>query len=145
MSIGHPSPHRERVDYRWLFAALAIGPAAWIVQLVLGYGVAAQACDMRREAGASGGSAFAGEPVLLSIVNLVGLVAVLAGGIFCRWAWNRVGNEKAGGPEAVLTIGEGRTRFLAVFGMLSAVGFTIAVAFNTVEPLIMPACWTGVQ
>lgn len=145
MTGGHPSPHRDRVDHRWLFAALASGPAGWIVQLVFGYGVAGQACELRRMAGAPGGPAFAGEPVLLIAVDLAGLAVVVAGGIFCRWAWNRVGNEKPGGPEAALAIGDGRTRFLAVCGMLSAVGFTIAVVFNTVEPLLVPACWTGVQ
>ncbi len=143
MSHSHPAPHQERVDHRALFAALVAGPAGWIVQLVVAYGVAAVACTARRAAGAASGAAFAGEPAWFVALNLVCLVVVVAGGVFCRIAWNRVGGEKSGGAEAALTIGDGRTRFLAVCGMLSSVGFTLAVLFNTVEPLLVPGCWTG--
>ena len=97
----------------------------------------------RRAAGAPGGDAFAGEPAWLIGLNLICLAVVVAGGVFCRIAWNRTATEKTGGPEATLSIGAGRTRFLAVCGMMSSVGFTLAVLFNTIEPLIVPGCWTG--
>lgn len=143
MMAEHPSPHRERVGNGALLAALAAGPAAWIIQLVAGYAVASVACTARRSAGAPSGIAFTGELTLLIAINLVCLAVVVAGGVFCRIVWNRVAGEKAGGPEAALTIGDGRTRFIAVCGMLSSVGFALAVLFNTVEPLIGPGCWTG--
>lgn len=143
MTASHPSPQRERVDHRALFAALAAGPAAWIVQLVASYAAVGVACTARRTVAAASAAAFAGEPTLLIAGNLVCLAIVVAGGIFCRIAWNRVAGEKAGGPEAALNVGDGRTRFIAVCGMLSSVGFALAVLFNTVEPLIGPGCWTG--
>ncbi len=143
MSHPHPAPHHERVDHRALFAALIAAPAAWIAQLIVAYGVAGVACTARRAAGAASGAAFAGEPECFVGLNLACLAVVVASGVFCRIAWNRVAGEKAGGPEAALTIGDGRTRFIAVCGMLSSVGFALAVLFNTVEPLLVPGCWTG--
>jgi len=143
VTTTHPSPHHDRVDHAWLFAALAAGPAAWIVQLIAGYAIASVACTAQRAAGGASGFAFAGEPAWLIALNLAALVVVVAGGVYCRIAWNRTANEKAGGPEAALTIGSGRTRFLAVWGMMSSVGFSLAVLFDTIEPLLVPGCWTG--
>lgn len=145
MTVANPAPHHERVDHRWLFVALASGPAGWIVQLVGGYALASVACTARRAVGDPSGAAFAGEPVWLIALNLAALAIVVAGGIFCRYVWNRTAAEKAGGPEAALTIGEGRTRFLAACGMMSSVGFVLAVAFNTIEPLLLSGCWTGTR
>lgn len=144
MTVPHASPHRERVDHRVLLAALAAGPTGWIFQLVAGYAVASTGCARLRAAGAASVAALSREPGLLIAINLVCLSVILAGGIFCRVAWSRVSDEKGGGPEATLTIGEGRTRFVAVCGMLSSVVFTLAVLFNTVEPLLVGGCWTGI-
>ena len=143
MTPSHPSPQAARVDHVWLFVAFGAGPAAWIVQLIAGYAIASVACTARRAVGGASGDAFAGEPKWLIALNLTALIMVVAGGIFCRVAWNRTAGEKDGGPEAALTIGAGRTRFLAVCGMLTSVGFTLAVLFNTIEPLLVPGCWTG--
>ena len=143
MTPSHPSPQAERVDHVWLFVAIGAGPAAWIVQLIAGYAIASVACTVRRAVGGASGDAFAGEPAWLIALSFAALVIVVAGGIFCRIAWNRTAREKTGGPETTLTTGTGRTRFLAVFGMLSSVGFTLAVLFNTIEPLLVPGCWTG--
>ncbi len=143
MSAPHPSPQRDRVAPGLLMLALASGPGGWIAQLIVDYALSAQLCGARRLAGAPSGARYDGQTAVLLGVSLLCLAIVVAGGMFCRRVWNRVADEKSGGADDALSIGEGRTRFLAVCGMLSAVGFTIAVAFNTVEPLLLPACWTG--
>lgn len=142
---GQPSPHREPGDHRLLITALAAGPAGWIAQLVIDYALSSHGCTARRVAGAASGPAFDAEVAILVGLNLACLAIVVAGGVFCRRAWTKVDAEKEGAPAAAPTVGEERTRFLAVCGTMAAVGFAIAVLFNTVEPLVMPACWTGVS
>jgi hypothetical protein len=45
-----------------------------------------------------------------------------------------------GGSHHLVEVGEGRSRFLAVCGMVTAGGFFIAIAFNTLSVLLVPLC-----
>ena len=42
--------------------------------------------------------------------------------------------------RTLLEAGEGRTRFLAVCGLMSALGFAAAILFNTIAVLTVPPC-----
>jgi hypothetical protein len=138
----HPAPHRARVRPWVLLAALAAGPFGWIVQLVVGYAVAGHACypdGGPRLAPPAGG--WGGEQAGLVILNVVCLVIALAGAAISWRNWRKVRGEKSGGARRLLETGEGRTRFLATCGILAGLGFALAIAFNTVEPLVIAACW----
>jgi len=138
----HPSPHRDRVSPWASLLALAAGPAAWILQLCVNFGVSASLCEQggapRSTPPASG---WAPEDVFLLCVNLACLAIALAGGMTALAAWRRSRSEKPGGAHAVLDVGEGRTRFLALCGMLTAAAFAIAIAFDTAWPFFIPSCW----
>ena len=54
--------------------------------------------------------------------------------------WRATQAEKSGGAESALQTGEGRSRFMAAAGMLSAAGFVIAILFNLAEYAFTPGC-----
>lgn len=135
----HPSPHRGAVKPWLLMAGLAAGPFGWIVQLLVDYALSGELCMLGR--GAPGAKPAHGNAAFLIGLNLVCL-AIAVGGLVVSWrCWRKVQGEKPGGTEATLSIGEGRSRFLATAGMMAAGAFTVAILFNTVEPLMIPSCW----
>lgn len=138
----HPSPHRERVRPWTALLAIAAGPAAWIVQLCVDFGVAATLCEAGgAPRAAPPASGWRPEDVFLVCVNLVCLAIALAGGWSALSAWRRSRAEKPGDAHMALDVGEGRTRFLALCGMLSAAAFAVAIAFDTAWPFFVPSCW----
>lgn len=142
VSHEHPSPHRGRVSVTALLVALAAGPAAWVAQLMLGYGLSSYACfpgDQPWEQAPPPG--WGGERPALIAINLVCLALALAGFWIALGAWRRVRGEKEGGVTHLLTRGEGRSRFLALCGMLDCAVFAIAILFDTAGILGVPSCW----
>jgi hypothetical protein len=142
-AANHPAPLRSRVDPRWLLAGVASGPAGWIAQLIAGYALSSVGCARARRLAQSSGEAFGGESALLILINLACLLIVGLGGFVSYRHWRRTRGEKDGDIHVALSVGEGRTRFIAAWGILSAIGFAIAVAFNTLEPIMVRGCWTG--
>lgn len=138
----HPAPHRDRVSLAALLLALAAGPAAWILQLSVDFGVAAAACQpggVPRAAPPASG--WGPEHVFLVCVNLACLAISVAGGMVALAAWRRSRQEKSGGAATLIEVGEGRTRFLAACAMMAAAGFAVAILFDTAWPLFVPSCW----
>ncbi|MGI9169685.1 MAG: hypothetical protein ACR2FH_05830 [Caulobacteraceae bacterium] len=139
----HPSPRRTRVDLRLLLAGLAAGPFAWIVQLVIGYGVASYACDPRgTPALVSPPPGWAGEGAWLVALNLACLILAGAGAALSWRNWRRARRSRGADVESRVSIGEGRTAFIAACGALAGLGYCLAIAFDTVEPVFLAACWT---
>jgi hypothetical protein len=128
----HPPPQRGRVSIVALLFSLAAGPAAWAAQLMLGYGFSSYACfpgdEPYREAPPPG---WGGERALLLVINLVCLLAPLAGGTVAYRAWRDTRGEA----------GESRTCFLALCGMLTSLGFALAILFDTAVIAGVPSCW----
>ena len=139
----HPAPHRGRVSVVASLSSLIAGPAAWIVQLVVGYGVSSLACfphDLAlRQSPPQGWSA---EPVMLGVINGVCFAIAILGGVVALLHWRRTRGERGGGAGRALEVGEGRTRFLAVCGILSGFGFAVAILFDAPAIMAVPACWT---
>jgi len=138
----HPSPKRGAAGPWWLMAGLAAGPFGWITQMLVDYGLSSQLCMLGR--GRPGPTPADGEAVALVAINLVCL-AMAAAGMFLSWrSWRSTKTEMSGGAEAVRATGERRSRFLAAAGMMAAGVFVLAILFNTVEPFMVPACWSAV-
>jgi hypothetical protein len=108
---------------------VAAGPFAWIVQLVVDYGLSAHACYPGRTPRLD--LPWAGEHGLLLAINLACLALALAGlGVSFR-AWREVRGKAD------------RSRFLAVCGMLASATFTIAILFDTPSALALRLCWSA--
>ena len=141
--IEHPAPHKGRVPAPRLFAGLVGGPAAWVLQMLIGYASSSDACTLTQGAhGQARLAGFHGEVGVLLAVNLACLAIAVAAGLTSWRDWIRTREEKPGDTQALISIGEGRTRFLALCGMISGAIFATAILFNTVGPIMVPVCWS---
>jgi hypothetical protein len=138
----HPSPHRDRVRIDLMLVSLATGPFAWIVQLAGDYALASHACrpnDAPRLTPPAAG--WGGEHLILVGLNLACLGLCLAGGGVALFCWRQSHREKAGEAPELIEVGEGRSRFMSVCGVILAVTFAVAIAFDTAMPFFVPSCW----
>lgn len=140
MQAEHPSPHRERVSIALLFCGLLAGPVAWGLQLIVNYALAAYRCypgDVPRTSILPGWSW--SSPTILAINIAAALIALLGAAISLRH-WRAVRGEHHGSVGHTAETGEGRTRFLALWGMMTGLGFFAAIMFDTVALSMAPQC-----
>jgi hypothetical protein len=134
---SHPAPHRHLVSFlRLLFGATA-APIFWLGQLMLGFSVTAWACY-----GGDHPTAPALAPLhaALAAFDGIAITAAAAGGIVAYASWRSLRGEKPGGHEAALETGEGRARFLALWGIMSSAIFLAAILFTTIATVGVPLC-----
>jgi hypothetical protein len=130
--MGRPTTSPTSVPAQ-LFG-VAAGPAAWIAQLMLDYGLSSYACfpgDAPRATAPP-----AGEHGVLLAINLACLALALAG----LWV-GLAGLRQVRGATGSAT-GGGRPRFLAMCGVLSASVFAIAIGFDLPSTLALRLCWS---
>lgn len=141
--VPHPAPHRRRTSLFTLLFGLAAGPAGWVTQVTIDYGLSSYACfphDMPHRVAPPPGWGM--EKGWLLAINFA-CVALIVLGFLAAWSgWRRTEGEKQGDAEDVLEVGEGRSRFLAQCGMLTAAGFLAATLFDTVVLAVAPTCWS---
>ena len=139
---GHPSPHRDRVSILALLFGLAAGPGAWIVQMLFGYGISSYACfPSNAPQLRSPPPGWGGEHGLLLGVNLLCVGVAVTGFLVAHRAWSRSREEREGDVHALIDVGHGRSRFMASCGMLTSIGFSIAILFDAAAIVRVPACW----
>ena len=133
--VSHPSPLRDRVSPWLLSAALFAAPTAWFVQLNVSVLLGMRRCSGLGEDAAS--------PVVTSVLIAVGLAALLIV-LLALWAaaqsWKLSRSEAGGGRHGALTSGHGRTRFLALAGLIGNSMFLIAIGFSLIIPLLVVSC-----
>jgi hypothetical protein len=66
-------------------------------------------------------------------------ICLAAGGLAWR-NWRRTRDEKPGSAHQLIASGDGRTRFLAMAGMLVSALFLIAIAFAALNLVAVPPC-----
>ena len=135
---SHPSPHRERVNFWVLLFADAVTPIFWSGQLLLGYIVVANGCGGMGSLEWSGDGASLRKTLIA--FDAVAIMASLVGGLIAYLAWRKTHQEKDGGATNAINTGEGRSRFMALWGMLSSLWFLLAIVFNTIATLTVPLC-----
>ena len=130
--VSHPSPLRDKVSPWLLSAALFAAPTAWFVQLNVSVLLGMRRC--------SGLGEDAALPVVTSVLVAVGLAALLIV-LLALWAaarsWKLSRSEAGGGRHGALTSGHGRTRFLALAGIIGNSMFLIAIGFSLIIPLLV--------
>jgi hypothetical protein len=130
--------YRGRVGLVLLLAALALGPLAWIAQLLVNYSVASHACYP------DGAPLLDGARVgfwwVLLLVNLIGVaLAAIAG--FTSWRNYRVAQIDPTRERSELIVRvEGRDAFLAGRGGLAGLGFFAGAIFDLIALLAVPPC-----
>ncbi|HUP06545.1 MAG TPA: hypothetical protein VMU47_05300 [Caldimonas sp.] len=135
---AHPAPHRDRVP-GWLITVGLFGaPAAWSVQSLLDVGLSGYACYPKDEPLAT--PIWSGLSIALAGANVVALLVCVIAGVVAFVAYRRSGAERPGSAHHLLESGDGRTRFLALAGVLTSVLFVVAVAFETVQAIVGLPC-----
>lgn len=135
---AHPAPHRERVGLLALAFGVLAGPFAWGVRLVLNYGIASTACfpDNARR--------LPPRPewlrTTLTSIELIAILVAATGALVSFRIWQSTRYESEGHAGHLIEAGEGRTRFLAVWGMITGVGFLLFNVFDLVAVMVLPKC-----
>jgi hypothetical protein len=134
---AHPAPQRHNVDFALLAFALLATPAIWGLRLVANYAIDSHFCfpgDQRSDA--LPGWAW---PTLLGLDVLAILVAAAAV-LISLSSWRRTQHESAAARGQLIEIGEGRTRFMSLWGLMIGIGFIVALIFDLVTLWITPVC-----
>lgn len=135
--VAHPAPQEDRVGFWPLMFGACAAPIVWLGQMMLGYGITAYVCypaDHPRNQTPA--------PLFLALIafDAVALAICVAGGVVSWWAWRRTRDEKEGGHRQALHTGEGRTRFMALWGIMSSLWFFGAIVFNIIASVTVPPC-----
>jgi hypothetical protein len=135
-----PAPQASRVKLHESFFALFGGPLAWYVQLCVGYALASKPCFW-------GGDRLVAPPPALHwtwaamILAMAAAVAVALLSLLISWrAYQRTHTKVPGDVRHLIEVGSGRTRFLALWGMLLGGAFALATTFTAVAFLTLPRC-----
>jgi hypothetical protein len=136
----HPSPARDRAGPLTLIALVGAGPAAWIVGEIGMYGLATYPCFPRDEPLHTRLPGWEGIGWALAGLNVAALLVSLWAAWACWRIWRRTQDEAGGEQYDALEVGEGRTRFIALCGVITNIGFAAAVLFHSTGLLMAPTC-----
>jgi hypothetical protein len=138
--VEPPAPHAERVSLALLFGALVASPLAWSAQLLLNYGLASHACFPRDAPRATFMAGWEWTPHAIIAINLACLVIAIVATLVSVSIWRRTREEATGGHESALDVGQGRTRFFAIWGVWAGVWFALQIVFATIAAFWAPPC-----
>jgi hypothetical protein len=136
--VDHPAPHRAKVNPFLLGFAVVGSPVAWSLEMLVSFPLAAHACfpkDVPVLSPTTPG--LAGILTGIAIALFVVGVLATAASMVCWW---RTRNEKSGGTHQLLEVGEGRTRFIALCGLIISIGFLIALIFEATALYVVRSC-----
>jgi hypothetical protein len=123
-----------------VFFGFMVGPLSWAVAVSVNYAFASYVCfptSVRLTAPLSG---WEWAPrTLVPIVIVIAFILSLAGAAVSYRTWSRTKMEAAG---HALEIGEGRTRFMAAWGLMTSAAFAGLLVFDFVNYLVVPPCAT---
>lgn len=146
-STGHPAPARARVPLGALWFGIFGGPVAWSIQTLVNLPVASHGCFPRLEP--------LDHPVIgnvSGITFIVGVFAVIvcvaAAAVSTRtWLRTRGEHQESAGSSrehanatALAETGEGRTRFMALSGVLASLTFLVLTLVQTASVFLVSPC-----
>lgn len=136
----HPSPHRERTSTALQIFAFAGGPAAWSLQLVMNYAFASFVCFPREAPLFTVYRGWYGVWAGMLGWNLLAMAVAFAAAAAGFRIWWVTRHEVGDLSGEILSIGEGRSRFMGVVGMMTGLLFVAAVIFNIIALAMVPIC-----
>jgi hypothetical protein len=135
LDIGHPAPQRHKIQPAELLFALVGGPVGWLGQLLFAFASTSYFC--------AAGMADAVPGWLwpaIALLNLGGLTLAAAALLTALALVRRTAQEHRGRSGGVMDAGEGRTRFLAVWGLFISAVFIVATLANSFSLILVPLC-----
>ena len=73
-------------------------------------------------------------------LDRIALAIALAAALIAYRNWSSTQGEHGGGSQRLVEVGEGRTRFLSMCGILTSLGFALAIIFTSCIILLVPLC-----
>jgi hypothetical protein len=137
-SAAHPAPAEHRVALAALWFGLFGAPTIWSIQLMLNYALVAHACYPASEPLSA--PVFGGLRGTVIAASVVALAIALSAAATAWRSWSATRHEHHGGEEALLEVGEGRTRFMALAGLLVSGLFILGVIMNSIPLFIIQPC-----
>jgi hypothetical protein len=137
---NHPAPHRDRVSAFESTFGLLGGPGAWFAQLCAGYAMASWPCFPRDEHRILPEAGYAWTWSAIVAVSVIATSVSLTAFAVSRRTYKRVQGEGHGSHQHLLDVGSGRTRFLALWGMVFGAAFAVGSAITLVAFFVLPRC-----
>jgi len=139
----HPAPQRRQVSLVGLWFGLFGAFAAWSTQAVVDYSIASFICfegsipSMQAPPASAWWTliAVSGLAILISVAAV--LVAYHSWRSSCHEAHANVYKDRS---RELLEIGEGRTRFMAMAGLITSGLLLIVTLFNSLALFLTPLC-----
>ena len=137
-SPTHPAPQQHLVGLPALWFGLFGAPAAWAAQLISNYALLGHFCYPRATPLAS--PTFGGTRALAIVVSAVLLLAATAALFVALHSWQETRYRRRAEHHEVAEVGEGRTRFMAMSGILVSGIFVYAVLMTGIPLFTMQVC-----
>ena len=134
----HPSPQRGAVSLGPLWFGIWGAPVAWLSLELVSYVLTTAICNADSHTTTQAHADMVWH-YLLPVSLVAGIFALVAAGVAVD-NWRKTRHEMSGSAHYLLEVGEGRTRFLAMFGVLTSGGFLIAFIFSAAMLFLIPLC-----
>lgn len=108
---------------------------------MVGYAVTSHGCFPRSLPLTS--PIFTGLRTVAFMITLVATIVAIAAGLTALVSWRRTKHEMSGTEHALLEVGEGRTRFMALSGVLVSALFLLAIVMSFLSIAVVPPCTYG--
>lgn len=136
----HPAPHRDQVSAVESAFGLLGAPCAWFVDTCIGYAMANWPCFPNEQRRAWVEPDYAWTTTAILMVSMAAMIVSLAAYVVSRRIYTRVQDESHGDHQHLLDVGSGRTRFLALWGMVLSAAFAAGIAINLIAFFVLPRC-----
>ncbi len=141
LSLTHsPAPQGERAGSGQIAFAIVAAPLAWLILVCAGEALASEPCFPygHRYAAPLAGLHWT-WPALIALL-IAGVVAAIAAFVVSWRIYRATRSEEGGRPAGLLDEGAGRTRFMALWGLLYSAGFCVATLFSVASYIALPRC-----
>jgi hypothetical protein len=119
-----------------LWFGLAAAPLGWTLQMWMSASLAGYACYPHADP--VGKPLWTWLPAVLPAISAAAFAIALSGGAVAWNTWQHTRSERPGSAHQLMETGDGRTRFIAMFGLLTSTVFVIAVAFGATALWLVP-------
>ena len=137
---GHPAPARHRVSNSALWFGLFGAPAAWSIQMLADYSTDAHGCFPRMYPLGSPTMGGGRLSLVLWLVSAAAVVIGIAALVVALRSYAATRHEWRGEAHELLEVGEGRTRFMALSGVMLSALFLFASLMHAASVLLLAEC-----
>lgn len=132
--VEHPAPHRHRVGLLALGFGIVGAPLAWDIELLAGVALSGRQCYPSDSPLAI--PMWEGTWWFLLTMSFIAIAVGLFAALVAWRNWQRTHDES---PKDAYS-GDGRTRFMALCGLLSSGLFLVALVFTMAILFLVPLC-----